>query len=299
MRVKKIIKPLLLIFLFIASSLGLYLFCEAKTHGFRLYQILSNLPNDPRWEVPPLSELAQAEINKKLDQPFTFLGSGGWCYAFLGQDEHTVLKFYKHTHLELKACIKEFSWKKFLLKSPRLPEGSSYFQELNFNSCILLYKQAKERTGLLYVHLNKTQGLHNPVTLIDPIGVKHTLDLDRTEFVLQTKAELILPHLNTLMEKGEVDSAKTCIKEIITCLAEFHQKGIRDLDRSFRNNFGYIEEKAVALDLSSFVLDPSSHASQDIRDKTHRLERYLRKYHPVLHLYYQDCINQLDPKEPL
>ena len=285
MKLKKIIKSLLLVALFTS----LYFFCESKTQGFRLYQILSNLPNDPRFEVPYQDV---TEVNKKLDQSFTFLGSGGWCYAFLGEDQTTVLKFYKHTHLKLPTLIKECCWSKLLFKSPLWPKEKSYPQELNFNSCILLLTQAKERTGLLYVHLNKTQGLHNEVTLIDPIGVKHTIDLDTTEFVVQTKAELILPHLNALMQKGEIKTAKVCIDEIIACLHEFNKQGIRDLDLSFRNNFGYINNKAIALDLSSFVLDPTP---QEIRTKTKRLEHFLKKYHPELHAYYQERIQQVEP----
>jgi hypothetical protein len=303
MKIKKIVAPLLSILLFAACCTGLYFFCETQTRGFRPYLILSNLPNDPRWEVPPLSKEEQEQVNQKLNQSFTFLGSGGWCYAFLGEDQTTVLKFYRHTHLELGTLLREFSLKKLLFISPPWPQGTPYFQEFNFSSCVLLYKAARERTGLRYVHLNKTQGLHGPVTLIDNIGIRHQIDLDQTEFVVQTKADLIIPHLEALMQKRQIETAKICIKEILTCLFELYKKGIRDADFSFRNNFGYIEEKAITLDLSSFVSDPSlkemNDYTQEIRNKTKRLEHYLKKYHPALYPYYQECINQLSSKEPL
>src|SRR5690242_7329585 len=77
----------------------LYFFCYSQTRGFRLYSILSDLPNDPRWEVPPLSDRDQKKIDALLNQEFTFLGSGGWSFAFLGEDQKTVLKFFNHTHL--------------------------------------------------------------------------------------------------------------------------------------------------------------------------------------------------------
>ena len=301
MKLKKIVITSLSLLLLVVVGMALDHLCNKQTRGFRPYLILSNLPSDPRWEVPSLSEPEQDEINKKLNQSFTFLGSGGWCYAFLGEDQTTVLKFYRHTHLELPTILKEFCLKKLLLISPPWPEGKPYDQEFGFTSCSLLYKEARERTGLLYVHLNKTQGLHSPVTLIDNIGIKHTIDLDTTEFVVQTKATLTLTHLGQLMKQGEVERAKSCVKDMLTCVFEICEKGIRDRDFSFRRNFGYVGDKAVTLDLSCFMRDPALKTVSDYVRETHhktkRLEHYLRKYHTELYLYYQDCLDELASRE--
>ena len=189
MKANRHLKIFLIITLAIAAYIGLDLFCSKQTQGFRPYLILSNLPNDSRWETPPLSLAETEEIHNRLNQTFTFLGSGGWCYAFLGEDQKTVLKFYKHSHLSLKEILCNFSFEKLLLRSPPWPENQPYFQEMNFKSCMLLYTQIKQRTGLIHVHLNKTKGLYPPVTLIDAIGIKHTIDLDQTEFLIQQRAE--------------------------------------------------------------------------------------------------------------
>lgn len=285
MHLKKILNYLL----FGAVFFGLSLFCHEKTRGFRLYAILSNLPNEPRWEFPPLAPEEEQNVAALLDQPFTFLGSGGWSYAFLGQDQKTVLKFFNHTHLGPSGLVTDFSFKKLLLQSDPWPENQSYFQEFNFNSCKLLYTQAKERTGLLYVHLNKTQGKHKLVTLIDNVGVRHTIDLDKTEFVVQKKAELLFPHLDHLSREKKLDEAKQCIDDFYACLLSLSQKGIRDNDRSLRNNFGFTDEGAITLDLSSFTPDeqmknPGTY-KKEIVNKTQRLSRFLRKYHPELYAY--------------
>ncbi len=281
-------------FLLSALYLGLDFVCEKATQGFRLHLVLSNLPNDPRWELPPLSQEAMATLEHRLDQPFTLLGTGGWCFAFLGADQHTVLKFYKHTHLSLLNALKELSFKKFLLKSPSWPQNTPYFQEFNFTSCALLYTKLKSRTGLLYAHLNKTEGLFKPVTLIDNLGVKHLVELDHTEFVVQEKAELIIPYLEQLVKEGKIDLAKNSIDDIIQCLLELYKAGLRDVDVSFRNNFGYVDNKAVALDLSSFVYDKTLEGVDDYRmmvqTKTKRLAHYLKKYQPELYLHYQHSL---------
>lgn len=285
------------ILLLISIGVGLFYFCEQKTQGFRLYTILSNLPNDPRWEADPLSEEEMADIQKRLDQPFTFLGRGGWCYAFLGADQKTVLKFYKHEHLCLSHIVKDFHFGKLFLKSPLLKENSSYFQEFNFTSCMLLYRKAKERTGLIYVHLNKTKDLHPTVTLYDPLGVRHTVCLDETEFVLQEKAEPLFTHLDRLVDGNDLPRAKQAIDAMLNCLLELSQKGIKDLDQKLYENFGYIGNQAVTFDLSSFVESEQIRRpavyKKELIYKTLRLNRWLKKHHPELHIYCEERINAI------
>ncbi len=283
-----------------AALVGIKFFCDFQTKGFRPYLILSNLPNDPRWEVPALSTEEQKNVDALLDQKFTFLGTGGWCYAFLGEDQTTVLKFYKHCHLLPSTIRREFSFEKLLLRAAPWPENAPYFQEFNFKSCMLMYREAKERTGLLYVHLNKTEGKHKSVTLIDNVGVKHAIDLDKTEFVVQKKAELLVPHLQKLMDQQKCDEAKRCIDNLIECLHTFYQKGIRDYDKSIRKNFGFIGEFAVSLDISSFGPDPSLKDPglhrKEIALKTHRVARWLKKHHPALHSHYENRLSTI-PEE--
>lgn len=295
---RKLFHFILKFFLFILCFLSIGFFCHSQTKGFRLYRILSNLPNDPRWETPPLTPKEKEDLNNRLNQKFTFLGCGGWCFAFLGEDGETVLKFYKHSQFLPWEILRHFSLDKLFLKSAPWPKNTPYFQEFNFKSCMLLYTQAKERAGLLYVHLNKTKGQHTPVTLIDNVGVSHQIDLDQTEFVVQKRATLLMPHLENLMKENKSDEAKKCIDDLFDCFLEFYAKGIRDLDKSLRNNFGFVGSYAIALDISSFGNDeslknPSIHL-KELSLKTHRLERWLRKYHPSLYIHYQSRVKQLE-----
>jgi hypothetical protein len=285
----------------VALLTGLNMFCDSQTKGFRPYLIVSNLPNDPRWEVPPLAEEEQKQITSLLDQSFSYLGAGGWCIAFLGEDRKTVLKFFRHTHLLPSTLLKDFSLGKLLMKAKPLPQGAFYHQEFNFKSCTLLYKESRELTGLLYVHLNKTQGLHKPVTLIDNIGVKHTIDLDQTEFVVQKRATLLLEHIDHLAKHNKKDEAKRCLDDMIACLLALYKRGHRDYDHSLRNNFGYTEDGAVTLDLSSFGFDESLKKSGEYRKeviiKTRRLSRFLDKNHKDLSNYFEQKLNEVIENE--
>jgi hypothetical protein len=288
---------LLKLFVLAALITGLGLFCDSQTKGFRPYLIVSNLPNDPRWEVPPLAKEEQKQINCLLDQPFTYLGAGGWCIAFLGEDRKTVLKFYRHNHLLPETLIKDFSFEKLLMKTKPLPQDASYHQEFNFKSCTLLYKESRELTGLLYIHLNKTEGLHKPVTLIDNVGVRHTIDLDKTEFVVQKKARLLLEHIDDLAKHNKKEEAKCCLDDMLACLLSLYKRGHRDYDHSLRNNFGYTEDGAVTLDLSSFGFDESLKKLGEYRKevviKTRRLSRFLEKNHKDLSDYFEQKLNEV------
>ncbi|MBY0528646.1 MAG: hypothetical protein K2P51_00460 [Rhabdochlamydiaceae bacterium] len=276
---------------------ALFFFCNRQTQGFRYYSLLSDLPNDTRWEVDPLSQKQMEEIHAKLDQPFTFLNSGGWCYAFLGADGKTILKFYNHEHLSLPHIFKHFSWPKLLFHSPRISPHERYFQEFNFTSCTLVYRHLKELSGLLYVHLNKTEDLHKKVILYDKIGVRHEIDLDRTEFVVQERAELLFDHLEQFHSRNDLSGAKRAINQLLECLLTFSRQGIRDLDQKLYENFGFVDNKAIALDLSSFVFDPEIKRpavyKKEILFKTQRLGRWIKKHYPELLPHFDEQLNQL------
>lgn len=297
MKIKKIIALASKLLAGSAIFTGLYLFCQTQTKGFRPYIILSNLPNEPRWEVPPLANEEQLRINSLLDQSFTYHGSGGWCIAFLGEDKKTILKFYRHTHFFPSKIVRDFCFQKLFLKCTPWPQGVPYFQEFNFKSCNLLYKELKERTGLLYVHLNKTDDLHNSVTLIDNIGIKHTIDLDKTEFVIQKRAIPLLDHIDELAKQKKIEEAKQCLNDMIDCMLTLFKHGARDLDRSLRNNYGYTEDGAVTLDLSSFESDDSLKQPGEYRKeliiKTRRLSKFLDKHHPELYTYFEQRLSEI------
>ena len=60
--------------------------CYRLTDGFWMSKVTSSLKPDPRWDVEPLEPAAERAVEKILDQPFHYFGSGGECYVFLSQD---------------------------------------------------------------------------------------------------------------------------------------------------------------------------------------------------------------------
>lgn len=301
MRFQSNFKYFINFFLIILSLISICFFCEKKTDGFRFYHLLSDLPNDMRWEHP-FSKEEKETINHLTDQTFTFIGKGGFCCAFLGEDGKTVLKFYLHHHLSLPEIARSFAWEKLLLKNSFPRSELLPHQEFNFKSCKLLYEKAKDITGMIFMHLNKTEGLREHVTLIDSIGVRHTIDLNKTEFVLQQRAHSLLGYIDRAVKEQKKENALQAIDSYLHCLLTLCKREIREMDHSFKNNYGILDNAVVvAMDISSFVEDPSlKHPGvykQEIVLKSHNLAKWLKKQHPDLLHYYEEKMTQLIENE--
>src|SRR3989304_2311781 len=91
------------VILFILAFMKISEFCEYKTDKFRLSRIFSNLKFNPKWETAPLSLEKKAKIKQILSQKFTYLASGGQCFAFVSEDGNYILKFFKHHRRTLPA----------------------------------------------------------------------------------------------------------------------------------------------------------------------------------------------------
>lgn len=272
-------------------------FCYRQTQGFRYHHLLSDFSNDPRWEVPTTREELE-RANALLDQPFTYLGKGGFCRAFLGQDGKTVLKFYHHARFRLSDAFQPFSWRKLLLKAPLQLAPPPEYHAFAFTSCRLLFERARERSGLLYMHLNKTRDLKKQVTLIDPSGVAHRIDPNQTEFVLQQRGELLLDYIERVMKNRDADAAKRAVDSFLACLVQLSRCGVQDLDHSFRGNFGILEGGTViTIDISSYVdnaqIAMPARTKREVVLKSHRLAKWLKKHHPAIYTYYDEKITQL------
>lgn len=269
MRLKK-----LLLFMFKAAlSITLFMmierFCHEKTDGFMLHKVQSNLSYDSRWEHDPLPIEEEKDILNRLDQPFFYLKSGGQCYAFISEDGTTILKLFKLHHM------REVKW---LSKFESLPEfmnpnrlrifryRQKHFQNI-FGSCKIAYEEMREETGLLYSHLNKTNHLHKRVKIRDKLGIYHTLDLDKTEFLVQKKAVLVFEKFHQLKKLNDNQTAQKCIDSLIELFLTRYQKGIADKDPVIRKNFGFLGTQAIEIDLGSYsknesLQNPSNYYTQ-------------------------------------
>jgi hypothetical protein len=291
---KIIIKILLFVFIFV----GVERFCHKKTHGFRIYKVQSELPFRPEWDIPYSDEEKRA-VQKLLDQRFTFLSSGGQCYVFLSEDKTAVLKLFKQHHMrpqkwihrvKLPAPLNEIRRKVFRDPEQRL--------ESFFKSCLIAHLELKEETGLFFTHLNKTTYLKKQLLLIDPIGIAHVIDADRTEFLIQKKAAKIYPTIDELTASGRYDEAKECINSLMTLLSKRIAKGINDNDPIFKKNFGFIGTQAVEVDIGSFSKENPELYFPKLASQLDRFQSWIELKHPSLADHLKKSVNALTTEYP-
>ncbi len=256
----KKIWPLLknLSFLLIVSGLSIAMcrFCLTKTRGFALYKICSSLPFNPDWETPPLSEEENADVKKILSQPYLFLDKGAQSYVFLSSDGQYVIKFFKlhalHAPIWLQSIHLPFHLQPIWVQK-LLEKRQSLIK--TFLSYKIAYNELKEETGMVFLHLNKTDALHQKLVIVDNIGISHSLDLDKMEFLVQKRASLFFPYLEkTIKEKG-LESAKKTLSDLVHFLVRRNQKEIFDKDPDLETNFGFLDDKIVQIDVGRFRKD--------------------------------------------
>lgn len=259
-------------------------FCRNQTDGFQVSNIHSTLSHDENWDVEcgPLPEI--------FDQKFTYLASGGQAYAFVSDDGKYVLKFFKHHLRRLPFWLKILPLPENLAKRRQATNAKRQRKFLrDFTSYKLSYEQLPKETGVLYVHLNKTDALKTKAQIIDKLQIEHNIDLDKVEFVVQKRADLVFPYFTKLIEEGEIEKSKKCIRSIIEIVKSRSEKGIYDEDPRLHRNFGFVGDQAIVIDVGRLRPDPSRKdpkvISQDLAKITASLQTFLEVASPELATY--------------
>ncbi|MBS3904847.1 MAG: hypothetical protein KGZ39_05940 [Simkania sp.] len=295
----RLYKILIAVLLFIAVER----FCHRQTEGFRLSNVQENLPPHPEWEIPSLSSEDTQHIDQLLDQPFFFFDAGFQSYVFISKDRQTILKLFKHHHL------RSLPWLTSLPLPERLRNYCSQYADKRyrrflrtFSSCTTAYTAFKEKTGLLYVHINPTDCWKKKLTILDKIGIAHTLDLDTTQFVLQKKAERVDLQLETLMRCGEDKKAKECLSSIIDLLVEQGRQGLLNTDATIRKNMGFIDQTAIIIDTGALQkhvsMLPDDLIKKQILKSSLPFRKWLKKHHPSLVPHFEKEIENSTQSHP-
>ncbi len=246
---------------------------RTQTHGFRVEKTRSDYPISPQWEVE--------SNNPKtlLAQPFYFLGSGVQCYAFLGEDNTTVLKLFKHYHMGPPSkTLQTLSCPRLVrrVRDKILTKRRIRIESIFSSACIAHNNLSKE-TQILHLNINPKDAHYPTIKLYDNIGICHQIDLNTTPFVLQKKAEPLLPYL----EKNK-DKAKSILNSLLACISHRKNLGILNGDRHAERNFGVIDGKVVEIDVGSFTTSPNVKPYE-----MHQLKKWIQKNTPELSEYFE------------
>ena len=283
-------------FLFFSSLfLGIDRFVHQKSNRFSLDKITTYHSYSPEWEIPSLATEDLKALDQILNQKFTYYNKGSQSYVFISEDKKYILKFLKQQKLRPK------SWLAYIPLS-----FNPYYQEhlfkqkkchATFNACKTAFLELKKEAGLIYVHINNTRDLNKKVTIFDKNGERHIVDIDRTSFYVQKRAQLIYSRISELMHTGDIEGAKQIITSVFSLIDFLGKKGVVDNDPILRKNFGLIDDVAVQIDIGKLRIDPIRQQNlaykHEVDSITHSFKIWLDKNYPQLSEHFAQCLKEV------
>lgn len=289
---------LLIICLVILSLYGLGRLYYHLTGGFMVSNITSNFPFQPQWEVRPLSVIEQGEYAQALNQPYHYLGKGCQSYVFSSEDGKYVIKFFKYQRYRLQSWLVYFPPLPAIVKY-RQEKGEKKWNKLNgfVRSWKIAFENLKDETGLVFVHLNKTDEIKRHVTLYDKIGKKHVVDLDQMEFCIQRQASMLCDTLLDYKSQGNLNEARQLIRQLLNMILSEYSRGLADNDHALMQNTGISQGRPVHIDVGQFVFNEAVKQPtvfyQELFTKTYKFKFWLREHYPELGEYLEQELRQI------
>ena len=290
-------------FLFFVSLLiGIDRFVHHKSSHFSLDKITSYHQYSSEWEIPAPSEEEQKLVDSILAQKFTYFSKGSQAQVYISEDQKYILKFLKQTKLRPK------SWLAYIPLS-----FNPYYQErllkqkkhrATFHACKTAFSELKKESGLIYLHLNRSNKFNKKVVIFDKSGKKHLVDISKTSFYLQKRAQLIYSRISELMHQGEVEEAKKIITSVFSLIDFLGRKGVVDNDPILRKNFGLIDDVAVQIDIGKMRIDPIRQQNyayrQEVASITRSFKTWLEKNYPQLTEHFENRLQEtLFPRQQI
>lgn len=244
----RLLKGVLLFFL-------VSIFCHSQTKGFRVEKVVQ------KHTYPFLAPLSPPP--SELKQRFTYLDRGVQCFVFLGEDQKTILKLFKHYKGSFSTDFISRVFPHSFSRKILLPREEKMLHLLE--SCQIAGDLLPVQTGVFYTHLQKTAHLTGKGIIVDPLGISHTIDFDQTEFVLQKRGDPLGKHLSSLFQKGDRKGALEAMNQILLLIEQRSKLGVKKRDGNALENCGFIDGKAAELDIGSF-----SHREKSINPNPHK-----------------------------
>lgn len=258
-------------------------FCKNQTGRFTILRITSNLKYNPQWETAPLSSEEQSHIKEILNQPYSYLSKGVQSFVFASQDGQYVIKFFRHDHLSSPP------WAPWDMGKKHKKENKLHKDFLSYK---IAYESLQKETGLVFLHLNKSNFNQN-LDLVDKLGIHHQIPLGRFEFLIQKRASLLYTALDKMIQAGRLDDAKETLTKLVLLLAHRSQQGIFDKDPDLNTNFGVIGTQPMQIDVGRFRKATPKLDKNEIIRITDHLHQHLMVSCPELDQHLKNQIENL------
>lgn len=293
-----LIKKLAVAFAFFVLACSLFIGLDRFVHhrNSRYYPgRITTAYSSPEWEIPSDCIDDPELIDLILSQKFTYYNKGSQAYVYISEDKKYVLKFLKQNKLRSNTWLAKlpFSFNPWYQQGLLLKKKhQSTFRAIQ--TAIIDFRQ---ETGLLYVHLNRTNNLKKKITIFDRKGHSHVIDLDQTSFLVQKKANLIYVRITELMSQGETEKAKQVISSVFSLIDLLGKRGVVDNDPILRKNFGLIDDRAVQIDIGRMRIDPlriqSLQYKHEVASITKSFRTWIEKNYPELLEHFEANLKEV------
>ena len=116
--------------------------------------------------------------------------------------------------------------------------------------------------------------------------MRHLLDLNQMEFILQKKATMWCTAIDELCATGQIDRAKGLIDNLLSMLLFEYHRGFADNDHALMQNTGVIEGRPIHIDTGQFIYNESMKRpkiyKQELFDKMYQMSLWLNTTHKEL-----------------
>jgi len=270
----------------------------AITDDFRISNITYELPYNPDWSVsPPEDPVLVEDI---LEQELRYIGKGAQSYVFGTVDGNYVVKFIKFKHHKVEKYDK---WKLLPFMQYNIDRRIAKHQrKLNavFDGYSLAYRKHRDSTGLITLHLNRTNGIGEPIIVIDKVGIKRKIDRNAVAYIVQKRATVTKEIVDSAIANNDWDLVEKTFIQLFDFYVEEFREGLYDRDRSILTNTGFIDRKPVRIDAGKFTesseLKDPQRQYQEFQEILARLQRWVDRNRPYVKQDFHYLIdNRLQP----
>lgn len=224
--------------------------CDRLSHkymrGFSYHNFTIMPP--PGYEI---NHKAHGDIDHIISQPFSFLGYGGESLVFESCDKEFVLKVFKKHRLY---PYFELGFIKYPAKIFNALKSRQKVYYRFWDSLKLQAEKCSELSMLRYIHLPSDKKKLSKITLIDPCGSKHSLDLNDICFVIQKKGELFE---SVYLKTTSLELRKQMLQSVLDLYFELAANDLYIWDNAIYRNLGWMDHKPFLIDTGSIRKNPS------------------------------------------
>lgn len=246
---------------------------------------------------PDLSAIQKTLATSVINQSYRYLYEGSNAIVFISADNQYIFKILKQNASSIPTLILPPGQHRDGLNHKEIDTTSLQPTGRRYNSCLLAIDSLQKETGLMFLHLDRSQNLDIQLLVFDKKGQQRILSLDDYAFVFQKKGDPIYQTITKWMRNKQIDKAKALVGHIIQSAFSLCQEVLIDESSIIKKHMACIGEQCLFMDVEHFqrqneVIDSTAYLQQ-VDDIIDSFEIWLEQKHPELAIEAKNQINQL------